>query len=121
MGAVISYEPYKATKVENNTITGLFSGFASEKYRLGAEINYQKDSAKNDANYLTSVYGTFRLSEKFDFFGRVDNFQGDKSENYLITGFIYTPHKSLNIAPNIGLTWGNKRAQNYKINFQFKY
>ncbi len=121
MGAVVSYEPYKENKVENKTIAGLFSGYANGKLRVGAEVNYRKDSSDNTKEYLTSVYGSYAFTKQYELFCRVDHFNTEKNENYLMTGFVYTPFKSLNIAPNYRRTWGKDSKQNYKLNFQYTF
>lgn len=121
MGAVVSYESYKEDKVENEIIAGLFSGFAVKNFRIGAELNYRKDSAVDEKEYLASVYGSYKITKQYDVFCRIDHFNKEKDENHLIAGFIYTPFKSLNIAPNYRHTWGKDSKQNYNVNFQYKF
>lgn len=121
VGAIVSYEPYKKDKMENETIAGLFSGYANGKLRVGAEVNYRKDSAANAKEYLTSVYGSYAFTKQYELFCRVDRFSTEKDENYLMAGFVYTPFKSLNIAPNYRRTWGKDSKQNYKLNFQYTF
>jgi len=121
MGAVVSYEPYKKNRVENTIIAGLFSGLAMKIFRVGVEFDYRKDSATDEKEYLTSFYGAYKISKQYEIFCRVDQFSKEKDENYLIAGFIYSPFKSLNIAPNYRTTWGEESKQNYRINFQFKF
>ncbi len=120
-GAIVSYEPYKKDNVENETIAGLFSGISLKDFRLGAELNYRKDSDDDEKEYLVSVYGSYKITKQYDAFCRIDHFNKEKDENHLIAGFVYTPFKSLNIAPNYRYTWGKDSKQNYKINFQFKF
>ncbi len=120
-GAIVSYEPYKKDNVENETIAGLFSGISLKDFRLGAELNYRKDSDDDEKEYLVSVYGSYKITKQYDAFCRIDHFNKEKDENHLIAGFVYTPFKSLNIAPNYRHTWGKDSKQNYKINFQFKF
>lgn len=121
MGAIVSYEPYKKTRVNNKTIAGLFSGYSGHNLRFGGELNFRKDSASAEKEYLASVYGAVKLGKQYDIFGRIDHYRKKKDENCLIAGFIYTPFKSLNIAPNFRRTWGEKSINKYNINFQYKF
>ncbi len=120
-GIVASYEPYKDKKVEQIIITGLFAGFAMKNFRIGGEVNYRINSVDNAKEYLNSFYGSYAFSEKYDIFCRVDQFSKEKDKNFLMAGIIYTPFKSLNIAPNYRRAWGAESKENYKINFQYKF
>ncbi len=121
LGAIVSCEPYKKTTTENKTIAGMFAGYAGSKFRLGAEFSLFKDSAIDQERYLSSVYGTYRVSALYDVFFRIDQYSKEENENYLITGFVFTPFKSFNIAPNFRSTWGKDSRQNYKINVQYRF
>lgn len=121
VGTAASYEPYKDSKTESIIIAGVFSGFAINNFRMGAELNYRTHSGNKENQYLTSVYGTYKFTGKYEIFGRIDQFSTEKDENYLITGFIYTPFKKFQIAPNYRTSWGKKSKQSYTLNFQYVF
>ncbi|MDP2089419.1 MAG: hypothetical protein Q8J84_08470 [Flavobacteriaceae bacterium] len=108
------------TIVENPTVKNiaLFAGYEKEKVRFGAEYNKMYDAKKfteaeldHDLNGF-SIYSTYVLNEKFEFFGRYDllesnkigtstaNWNADKDGNAILFGAQYTPIKGVKSSLN---------------------
>jgi len=75
-----------------------FSGYRTDNWRLGLEVNHVENHLNNSANNLsgTSVYGAYKLAEGWHVLARHDYIKKsmalDKA-HYLIGGFEYEPYK----------------------------
>lgn len=104
------YMPKYAAQSSFNT----FIGYAKDKFSLGVEYNLQNNHNRvNDNDFSgVSAYGSYRLGEKFEAFGRYDYLTSNKLEGsttgwnvsndgqLYIAGIEYTPVKGVKIAPN---------------------
>ncbi len=89
----------------------LFGGYKCKYFSLGAEYNYQKNSAWKDRNnyYGYSVYTTVPINKKWHVFGRYDNIDSDDKDSnkwisftgdLVIVGVEFSPIKNIKISPN---------------------
>ncbi len=129
-GLVFSYEPYDvdSVTVENETVQGIFGGYAGNNVRLGVEFNSKKDGGIDQSEQLISSYAVYKVSDKINIFGRYDMFDPDTNtdndgEDYIIAGIELKPGKGLYIAPNLRMTTvgGEDKTTVFFINFQFKF
>lgn len=108
------------TVVENPTVKNmsLFAGYNHKKFRLGAEYNKMYDAKKFTEAELDhdlkgfSIYSTYVLNEKFEFFGRYDllesnkigtsttNWNANKDGKAILLGAQYTPIKGVRSSLN---------------------
>ncbi|MEE8341249.1 MAG: hypothetical protein V3R52_04050 [Candidatus Neomarinimicrobiota bacterium] len=121
IGGVFSFEPY--TKKEYTLLEGIFCGFSSGQIRAGIEFDQLLDSDSDETIKIISGNGNLKLNDKFNIFGRVDNFtNSDYTANYFIAGISVMPEKGLKIIPNFRYTT-NSESENilkYNLNFEFK-
>ncbi|NOY38162.1 MAG: porin [Chlorobi bacterium] len=110
------FRMYGDIMIKNTTESdvALFISRKGEKMQYGAEFNYRFNDNYIDNHDMwgTSLYGLYRVSEKFELFARYDyltsnpaelpdagwNFNHDGSA--LITGIQYQPIKSFKVAAN---------------------
>jgi len=117
--------PSKVINAEGNVVDtatigniDLFAGYKAKKFRLGAEYNmltggtnYSHPATEHNL-YGISVYGTYMLNEKFEFFGRFDQLRSNtlikttdawnisKDGNAVIGGVQYAPVKGIKMSLN---------------------
>ena len=81
----VYYDNYKGNVFPNTASQQTFSIFAGYrfryKFRIGAEYNYHKnhDHIQGEDLYGPSVYGTYILNNKIEFFARFDLLQSNKT------------------------------------------
>jgi len=109
-----AYYDYMHKSIAQQTIA-LFGGYKTDKFRIGAEFNMQKNHdllEDHDLNGI-SIYSTMAASKKINLFGRFDNFTSVNSEDLngdpwniqkdgqaYIFGFEYKAVKGVKISPN---------------------
>lgn len=109
-----AYYDVMSADVAQQTIA-LFVGYKSDKFKIGAEYNMQKNHGLVEGQDLNgvSIYSTVTASKKINFFGRFDNLTSvngkDINGNYwniakdgqaYIFGIEYKPVKGVKISPN---------------------
>ncbi|RKY81554.1 hypothetical protein DRQ07_03735 [candidate division KSB1 bacterium] len=121
-GVVFSYEPYKNGTVYRKQLIGFLAGFSVKKIRMGAELNIMDDSAVDKQNKLLSVYAVYKITERYQIFGRADRLDdGAENENYIIAGMVLVPAKSLMIAPNVRILEDGSSRNSFNVNFQYNF
>lgn len=120
----------------------LFSFFAGykfkEKFRIGAEYNYRKNhlNIANQDLFGYSIYGSYSISKKFEYFARFDNLASNKKPNQLnewnynadgkaiITGVHYNPVNGINLSLNyqgfIFENTNNNTQHHILMSFEYK-
>ena len=110
------YDNMKKNSATQQT-AALMAGYASKKFSLGVEYNYQVDNKLKSGHDWSgySAYGSYYFSPKTDLFARYDNLSSVKVGsasvpwNYLkdgqlfMVGFEYIPVKGIRISPNYQL------------------
>jgi hypothetical protein len=108
-----AYYDLMSKEVAQQTLA-LFAGYKADKFKIGAEYNYQKNHFIIEDHDFSgaSIYSTVSVANKFNIFGRFDNLtsttiEGDtdpwnisKDGQQYILGFEYNPVKGVKIAPN---------------------
>ncbi|MFC2151701.1 porin [Bacteroidota bacterium] len=108
-----AYYDLMSTDIAQQTIA-LFTGYKADKFRAGAEYNYQINNDLDEDQDLggISVYSTVIINKKINIFGRFDNLTSSKLEGQddpwniikdgqtFILGIEYIPVKGVKIAPN---------------------
>ena len=116
------------TDLDPITMTSVFGGYASDKFRFGLE--YDMLSNNGTEKTLTSFTSNFKYSETINIFARYDliddnNENEMNGENYLITGLTLDCGNGFIIAPNVRVKSfeddTNEDETEYKISFQFKF
>ncbi len=123
-GFVFTYEPYylEGGTTESKFVVGLFGGYASGHFRIGAEFGQLMDSDIDASMNIISGYGNYSISKQFDIFVRLDNLNNNSAiSNYAILGVAISPEKGLKIMPNIRFASMDisKTTINYILNFEF--
>lgn len=126
------------TVVENPTVknVALFAGYETNKLRFGAEYNKMYDGKKFTDAELDhdlsgySIYSTYVLNDKFEFFGRYDflesnkvgtsttNWNADKDGNAILLGAQYSPIKGLRSSLNYRL-WNYDLASKTDLSYVY--
>ena len=109
------------SKLEDEKVTGFFSGWVREKIIAGFEYNTKDNGATTDD--LISIYANYDISDDLTAFVRMDSFDEDTDAiggetDVTMLGFIWTPTKGLDICPNMISTDDDDV---FKMNFQFKF
>ena len=109
------------SKVENEKVTGFFSGWVREKIIAGFEYNTKDNGATTDD--LISIYANYDISDELTAFVRMDSFDEDTDTvggetDVQMLGVIWSPTKGLDICPNMISTDDDDV---FKMNFQFKF
>jgi hypothetical protein len=96
----------------------IFAGYKTDKFRVGAEVDYQMDGKKYNEQAADhdilgmAVYGTYVINKKFEVFAEWLKFQSNKvgndtetwnnkqDGNIILGGLQYTPVKGVKIAAN---------------------
>ena len=109
------------SKLEDEKVTGFFSGWGREKIIAGFEYNTKDNGATTDD--LISIYANYDISDDLTAFVRMDSFDEDTDAiggetDVTMLGFIWTPTKGLDICPNMISTDDDDV---FKMNFQFKF
>lgn len=131
-GFVVAYEPYEYAQdsTRGKTLFAVYGAYSTSKLRLGAEIDFLKDSGPEITKQIVSGFAIYRINKKTEFLGRVDYYDsnidiGSDGQYYLIGGVNFMPSKEFYIAPNIRFTEyqqdGKKNDILAKINFQIKF
>lgn len=108
-----AYYDLMSADVAQQTIA-LFAGYKADKFKVGAEYDYQKNNKLIEDHdfYGVSVYSTVFVGKKFNIFGRFDKLTSTTLEGEVnawniskdgqayILGFEYSPVKGVKIAPN---------------------
>jgi hypothetical protein len=121
IGGVVTYEPY--TNDDYKIVNGLFGGFSSGLFRVGAEFDKLFDSGLDNSFKIISGYVNIELNNNLNIFCRIDNLtKCDHVNNYIIAGFSVMPEQGFKIMPNIRYS-SNSETKNilkYNLNFEFK-
>lgn len=124
-GTGILYEPSQALSLRGyydvyekgvyQSVISLFAGYKfSKRYRLGIEYNIVNNDSWNDNHNKSgiSIYSTYKLSEKFEIFGRFDQLASntlpeaeeawnvDKDGNAIIGGVQFKPNNKVKLSIN---------------------
>ncbi len=121
-------------------VTGLFGGYSSDGWRVGAEHNVQTIDELNPDDLsinqrkddLISLYFNYSVNNNFSFFFRQDSYDFDvdmrgEDKKTSMFGFIFTPTKGLSICPHILRTESYTADLDFEedetiaIDFQFKF
>ena len=109
------------SKVEDEKVTGFFSGWVREKIIAGFEYNTKDNGSTTDD--LISIYANYDINDELTAFVRMDSFDegtdtvGGETDVKML-GVIWTPTKGLDICPNMISTDDDDV---FKMNFQFKF
>jgi len=109
------------SKVEDEKVTGFFSGWVREKIIAGFEYNTKDNGSTTDD--LISIYANYDIADELTAFVRMDSFDegtdtvGGETDVKML-GVIWTPTKGLDICPNMISTDDDDV---FKMNFQFKF
>ena len=101
--------------ITTRQVTGVFGGWSNGDIRLYIE-EYNKSTTNLSDNELSAIGVNYAIVNHLSFFARQD-VQDDVET--LITGFVWTPTKGLNICPNV--TQSDNIDDEFKVNFQFKF
>ena len=109
------------SKVEDEKVTGFFSGWVREKIIAGFEYNTKDNGSTTDD--LISIYANYDINDELTAFVRVDSFDEDTDTiggetDVQMLGVIWSPTKGLDICPNMIST---DVDDVFKMNFQFKF
>ena len=109
------------SKLEDEKVTGFFSGWVREKIIAGFEYNTKDNGSTTDD--LISIYANYDINDELTAFVRMDSFDEDTDAiggetDVTMLGFIWTPTKGLDICPNMISTDDDDV---FKMNFQFKF
>ena len=109
------------SKVENEKVTGFFSGWVREKIIAGFEYNTKDNGSTTDD--LISIYANYDINDELTAFVRMDSFDEDTDTvggetDVQMLGVIWSPTKGLDICPNMISTDDDDV---FKMNFQFKF
>ena len=127
IGSSFSFEPYDINDiVTNKTVIGFFSGYAGFGFRGGFEFDVKEE--KDISSNIISIYGTYKLFDKFSFLARLDQIDPNTSSNNdgvqaVIIGAHYNLEEGLTVAPNFRMTnlENSDSEKSIVINFQFKF
>jgi predicted porin len=107
-----SKDPLKPAEQQ---LFSIFAGYKlADKFRLGAEYNYRKNhlNVSNQDLFGYSIYGTYHISRRFEYFLRYDNLSSNKKTNQtqvwnynadgqgIITGLHFSPVTNINVSIN---------------------
>jgi hypothetical protein len=119
------------TEVPSQTTTALFVGYKADKFRLGVEYNMQAahDNEENMDYEITSVYGTYNLTDNMGVFARYDMVSSDEDgyteENgdFMIAGLEYRPAKGVYLSANFrnNIAEDADAENQVYMNLQFKF
>lgn len=129
IGLSFAIEPYETlNKKKNVMLMSLFSGYASNRLRIGGEFDRYRNDGSNITKQIVAAYACYKLSEKFEGIFYLDNYNPDKynenNENIdLIIGASYKPEKGLTITPNIRISKPeqSKAITIFMVNFKFNF
>ncbi|MDP2338323.1 MAG: hypothetical protein Q8N05_18110 [Bacteroidota bacterium] len=96
-----------------NTYAG-FVGYKADNFSLAVEYNYQKNHGmvSGKDSFGPSIYGTYKVSKKANFFARFDDLQSNtlsgqtanwdvaKDGKLFMAGFEYSPVSGVKLSPN---------------------
>ena len=128
-GVVINYVPEEYG--EDNSLVGLFGGWASNNLRFGLEHNQYKEKAFSYTKDVSSLYANYTISDKWNVFFRHDIHnerldsdmlpEGPEEElpsEFTILGGVWNPTKGLYISPNVHVA---DDINTYHLTCMFKY
>ena len=109
------------SKVEDEKVTGFFSGWVREKIIAGFEYNTKDNGSTTDD--LISIYANYDINDELTAFVRMDSFDEDTDTvggetDVQMLGVIWSPTKGLDICPNM---ISSDDDDVFKMNFQFKF
>ena len=98
-------------------LLGVFSGWSSDKFRVGFEYNTLETTLREEA---AAFYGSYSLCENWDMFLRHDIYDTNVAdqEGTSMLGAVWNPTKGLYIAPNVVV---GDDDNTYRLTCMFKY
>ena len=125
IGGIYSTENYDfdSLTVKNNSIIGIFAGYAINAFRTGIEWNQRNDNGKDITEKIKSLYANYQSKSNLAIFFKYDivslnTKETDENKIYLITGIEYNPGKGLSIAPNYRKS---DNGTQFVVNFEFNF
>ena len=126
-GVVINHVPEEDG--EDNSLVGLFGGWASNNLRFGLEHNQYKEKAFDYTKEISALYANYTASDSWDFFIRHDicdeiaysgtpEGYGELPSEVTILGGVWNPTKGLYISPNVHVA---DNINTYHLTCMFKY
>ncbi len=111
---------------KNQQTIAIFSGYAHNRFSIGAEYNYQANKAFVDKNdyYGYSIYADAPVSKKWSIFARYDRVDSKnnnsrawflEARDLVIGGIEFKPIKQLRIAPNYKYIFSDKTGPLHEL------
>ena len=109
---------------ENNTVIGLFGGYAGKGLRVGGEFDMRTDEVEDKKEQIMAFYASYKIVDSIEGLVYYDMYEftqdniTTKEASYIIVGLNYYPGKGLIITPNVRFKESTTLAM---LNFQFKF